>query len=196
MKTYVLNNLKPLTTITGNIFSGKTDLLNEISKEINSKYINFDTEVEIKVTEELKHWFRFVFGVDFIQDKKSNYALRIISLSLSCQESDVLIVENPEIKLHPKAANKIAKFFTYLVSNKGVKVVIETNSTDFVNSICYEAIRKNINSNDIVLYNKTLYSIDKININENGKFIDDNKKLVRYPSGFFDANTEEVWALI
>ena len=196
MKTYVLNNLKPLTTITGNIFSGKTDLLNEISKEINSKYINFDTEVEIKVTEELKHWFRFVFGVDFIQDKKSNYALRIISLSLSCQESDVLIVENPEIKLHPKAANKIAKFFTYLVSNKGVKVVIETNSTDFVNSICYEDLRKNINSNDIVLYNKTLYSIDKININENGKFIDDNKKLVRYPSGFFDANTEEVWALI
>ena len=196
MKTYVLNNLKPLTTITGDIFSGKTDLLNEISKEINSKYINFDTEVEIKVTEELKHWFRFVFGVDFIQDKKSNYALRIISLSLSCQESDVLIVENPEIKLHPKAANKIAKFFTYLVSNKGVKVVIETNSTDFVNSICYEALRKNINSNDIVSYNKTLYSIDKININENGKFIDDNKKLVRYPSGFFDANTEEVWALI
>lgn len=196
MKTYVLNNLKPLTIITGDSFSGKTDLLNEISKEINSKYINFDTEVEIKVTEELKHWFRFVFGVDFIQDKKSNYALRIISLSLSCQESDVLIVENPEIKLHPKAANKIAKFFTYLVSNKGVKVVIETNSTDFVNSICYEALRKNINSNDIVLYNKTLYSIDKININENGKFIDDNKKLVRYPSGFFDANTEEVWALI
>ena len=196
MKTYVLNNLKPLTTITGDIFSGKTDLLNEISKEINSKYINFDTEVEIKVTEELKHWFRFVFGVDFIQDKKSNYALRIISLSLSCQESDVLIVKNPEIKLHPKAANKIAKFFTYLVSNKGVKVVIETNSTDFVNSICYEALRKNINSNDIVSYNKTLYSIDKININENGKFIDDNKKLVRYPSGFFDANTEEVWALI
>ena len=190
-------DLKPLTVITGNNFTGKTKLLKEIAKETSgSKYINFNTEVEIKVTEELKHWFRFVFGVDFIQDKKSNYALRIIATGLNCKEGELLIVENPEIVLHMRSISYIAKFFTYLVSNKGVKVVIETNSTDFVNSICYEALRKNINSNDIVLYNKTLYSIDKININENGKFIDDNKKLVRYPSGFFDANTEEVWALI
>ena len=55
---------------------------------------------------------------------------------------------------------------------------------------------KNINNCDVVFYNKTRDSIDKININENGKFIDDNKKLVRYPSGFFDANTDEVWALL
>ena len=196
MKTYVLNNLKPLTTITGNIFSGKTDLLNEISKEINSKYINFDTEVEIKVTEELKHWFRFVFGVDFIQDKKSNYALRIISLSLSCQESDVLIVENPEIKLHPKAANKIAKFFTYLVSNKGVKVVIETNSTDFVTSVCYEVFNKTINNYDVVFFNKTRDNIEKINVGNSGKFVDENGNLRKYPSGFFDANSAELYSLL
>ena len=65
-----------------------------------------------------------------------------------------------------------------------------------MNSICYEVFRKNINNCDVVFYDKTRDNIDKINVNRNGKFIDDNKKLVRYPSGFFDANTDEVFALL
>lgn len=197
MKTYVLNELKQLTIITGNSFSGKTDLLNEISKETceYSKFINFNTEVDFKVTEELKHWFKFVFDIDFVQPAKYSYVLRVLSASLNCKEGELLIIENPEIGLHPKAISKMGKFFTFLANN-GIKVLIETNSTDIVNSVCYEALRKNINNCDVVFYNKTRDNIDKININENGKFIDDNKKLVRYPSGFFDANTDEVWALL
>ena len=197
MKTYVLNELKPLTIITGDSFSGKTDLLNEISKETceYSKFINFDTEVEIEVTEELKHWFKFIFGVDFTQSSKISYALKIISAGLNCKEGELLIVENPETNLHPKAISKMGKFFTFLVNN-GVKVLIETNSRDIVTSICYEAYLKNINNCDVVFYNKTKDNIDKININKNGKFVNDKHQLVRYPSGFFDANTEEVWALL
>lgn len=197
MKTYVLNELKQLTIITGDSFSGKTDLLNEISKETcgYSKFINFDTEVEIEVTEELKRWFKFIFGVDFTQSSKISYALKIISVGLNCKEGELLIVENPEIGLHPKAISKMGKFFTFLVNN-GVKVLIETNSRDIVTSICYEAYLKNINNCDVVFYNKTKDNIDKININKNGKFVNDKHQLVRYPSGFFDANTEEVWALL
>ena len=197
MKTYVLNELKPLTIITGDSFSGKTDLLNEISKETceYSKFINFDTEVEIEVTEELKHWFKFIFGVDFTQSSKISYALKIISAGLNCKEGELLIVENPETNLHPKAISKMGKFFTFPVNN-GVKVLIETNSRDIVTSICYEAYLKNINNCDVVFYNKTKDNIDKININKNGKFVNDKHQLVRYPSGFFDANTEEVWALL
>ena len=197
MKTYVLNELKPLTIITGDSFSGKTDLLNEISKETceYSKFINFDTEVEIEVTEELKHWFKFIFGIDFTQSSKISYALKIISAGLNCKEGELLIVENPETNLHPKAISKMGKFFTFLVNN-GVKVLIETNSRDIVTSICYEAYLKNINNCDVVFYNKTKDNIDKININENGKFVNDKHQLVRYPSGFFDANTEEVLALL
>lgn len=197
MKTYVLNKLKQLTIITGDSFSGKTDLLNEISKETceYSKFINFDTEVEIEVTEELKRWFKFIFGVDFTQSSKISYALKIISAGLNCKGGELLIVENPETNLHPRAISKMGKFFTFLANN-GVKVLIETNSRDIVTSICYEAYLKNINNCDVVFYNKTKDNIDKININKNGKFVNDKHQLVRYPSGFFDANTEEVWALL
>ena len=189
-------NLKPLTVIAGGSFTGKTDLLNEISKETNGKYINFNTEVDFKLTEELKHWFKFVFGVDFIQPAKYSYVLRILSAGLNCKESDFLIVENPETNLHPKAISNIAKFFVYLVSKKGVKVVIETNSTDFVTSVCYEVFSKNINNYDVIFFNKTRDNIERINVGNSGKFVDENGNLRKYPSGFFDANSAELWELL
>ena len=190
-------DLKPLTVITGNNFTGKTKLLKEIAKETSgSKYINFNTEVEIKVTKWLKHWFRFIFRTKF---KKgiTNYALRIIATGLNCKEGELLIVENPEIVLHMRSISYIAKFFTYLVTSQGVRVVIETNSSDILNSICYEVLMKNINFEDVIFLHKAdKNSIEKIFVNRSGKFVDKDSNLRKYPSGFFDANTKEIYAFI
>ena len=195
------NDLKPLTVITGGSFTGKTELLNKISKETNGKYINFNKQFDFTVTEELKHWFKFVFGIDFIEFAKSaidsNYILRILSVGLNCKEGDVLVVENPETNLHPKAISNIAKFFVYLVSKKSVKVVIETNSTDFVTSVCYEVYVSNIYCKKVMFLNKAdKDSIEKVFVDDYGKFVDDNGNLRKYSSGFFDANTDEVFALL
>lgn len=188
--------LKNLTIITGDNFSGKSQILrNQIKNNNSFTYINLDTRVDVDVCDEVKDWFKIIFRTDYIVTPEPSYALKIISAGLNCKEGELFIVENPEIGLHPKAISKMGKFFTFLANN-GIKVLIETNSTDIVNSICYEVFIKNINNCDVVFYNKTRDNIDKININENGKFIDDNKKLVRYPSGFFDANTDEEFALL
>ena len=190
------NDLKPLTVITGGSFTGKTELLNKISKETNGKYINFNKQFDFIVTEELKHWFKFVFDIDFIEFAKYSYVLKILSVGLNCKEGDVLVVENPETNLHPKAISNIAKLFVYLVSKKDVTVVIETNSTDFVTSVCYEVFSKNINNYDVVFFNKTRDNIEKINVGNSGKFVDENGNLRKYPSGFFDANTKELYSLL
>lgn len=188
--------LRNLTIITGDNFSGKSQILRNQLKNNNSvRYINQDTRVDIDICDEVKDWFKIIFRADYFVTPEPSYALKIISAGLNCKEGELFIVENPEIGLHPKAISKMGKFFTFLANN-GVKVLIETNSTDIVTSICYEVFVKNINNCDVVFYNKTRDNIDKVNINQNGKFIDDNKKLVRYPSGFFDANTDEVWALL
>ena len=187
--------LRNLTIITGDNFSGKSQILrNQIKNNNSFRYINLDTRVEVDVCDEVKDWFKIIFRTDYFVTPEPSYALKIISAGLNCKEGELFIVENPEIGLHPKAISKMGKFFTFLANS--VKVLIETNSTDIVNSICYEVFRKNINNSDVVFYNKTRDNIDKVNVNTNGKFIDDNKKLVRYPSGFFDANTDEVWALL
>lgn len=188
--------LRNLTIITGENFSGKSQILrNQIKNNNSFTYINLDTRVDVDVCDEVKDWFKIIFRTDYIVTPEPSYALKIISAGLNCKEGELLIVENPEIGLHPKTISKMGKFFTFLANN-GIKVLIETNSTDIVNSICYEVFIKNINNCDVVFYNKTRDNIDKININQNGKFIDDNKKLVRYPSGFFDANSDEVFALL
>ena len=190
--------LKELTVITGNSFTGKTALLNEILKETNrnSKYVNVDSRVDIEIDEEFKQWFRFIFDVDF-ESGRVSFVQKILSAGLSCKEGELLVVENPEIGLHPKAASRIAKFLVYLVSQRGVRVVLETNSTDIVTSICYEVYVSNIYSEKVLFLNKTdKDSVEKVLVDGYGKFCNENKELVKYPSGFFDANTKELYALL
>ena len=195
MKNIELNEL---TVITGNSFTGKTALLNEILKETseNSKYVNVDSRIDIEIDEEFKQWFRFIFDVDFEAGRVS-FVQKILSAGLSCKEGELLIVENPEIGLHPKAASRIAKFLVYLVSQRGVRVALETNSTDIVTSICYEVYVSNIYSEKVLFLNKANRdSIEKVFVDGYGKFCNENKELVKYPSGFFDANTKELYALL
>ena len=190
--------LKSLTVITGNSFTGKTALLNEILKEANrnSKYVNVDSRIDIEIDQDFKHWFKFIFGVDFEQ-REVSFVQKILSAGLNCKEGELLVVENPEIGLHPKAASKIAKFLVYLVSQRGVRVVLETNSTDIVTSICYEVYVSNIYSEKVLFLNKANRdSIERVFVDSYGKFCNENKELVKYPSGFFDANTKELYALL
>ena len=193
------NELKSLTVITGNSFTGKTALLNEVLKETNrnSKYVNVDSRIDIKIDEDFKHWFKIIFDVDFETERRVSFVQKILSAGLSCKEEELLVVENPEIGLHPKAASRIAKFLVYLVSQRGVRVALETNSIDIVNSICYEVYVSNIYSEKVLFLNKANRdSIEKIFVDEYGKFCNENKELVKYPSGFFDANTKELYALL
>ena len=195
MKNIELNEL---TVITGNSFTGKTALLNEILKEANgnSKYVNVDSRIDIEIDEEFKQWFRFIFDVDFEAGRVS-FAQKILSAGLSCKEGELLVVENPEIGLHPKAASRIAKFLVSLVSQRGVRVALETNSTDIVTSICYEVYVSNIYSEKVLFLNKANRdSIEKVFVDGYGKFCNENKELAKYPSGFFDANTKELYALL
>ena len=190
--------LKSLTVITGNSFTGKTALLNEILKETNrnSKYVNVDSRIDIEIDEDFKHWFKFIFGVDFEQ-REVSFVQKILSAGLNCKEGELLVVENPEIGLHPKAASKIAKFLVSLVSQRGVRVVLETNSTDIVTSICYEVYVSNIYSEKVLFLNKANRdSIEKVFVDGYGKFCNENKELVKYPSRCFDANTKELYALL
>ena len=179
MKNIELNEL---TVITGNSFTGKTALLNEILKETNrnSKYVNVDSRIDIRIDEDFKHWFKFIFDTDFETDSRVSFVQKILSAGLNCKEGELLVVENPEIGLHPKAASRIAKFLVYLVSQRGVRVVLETNSTDIVTSICYEVYVSNIYSEKVLFLNKANRdSIEKVFVDSYGKFCNENKEYSR-----------------
>lgn len=188
-----------------------------------AEIVKFENDESLKG--QLWNWCKEILGLDFdIQTNKINenfaqikyyfrninkelspcnvgtgvsYALRILIIGLNCKKGDIFIVENPEIHLHPKAISNMAKFFTFLAKN-GVQVILETHSEHIINSACYEVCKKNFDSSDIVIYYKADQNSDfeKINVGNSGKFVDDNGNLRKYPSGFFDANSAELWELL
>lgn len=126
-----------------------------------------------------------------------SYVIRILIMTLSLNKDSVFLVENPEIHLHPKAISGLANFFVFLAS-KGAQLIIETHSEHIINKMRHCVYKNEISKNSLVIYYKkdAMSSFDQININESGKFIDQSGSRVKFPEGFFDANSQELLDLI
>jgi hypothetical protein len=115
------------------------DLENKI--KINSPYYNFATEIE---TELLKGKVVVTkYGsVEFSSDKAAKtqqlsfhqsssivktLASLVIYLKHEAQHNDLVIIDEPEVNLHPDNQIKLARIFSRLV-NKGLRLIISTHS--------------------------------------------------------------------
>ena len=103
---------------------------------------------------------------------------------LSAKENDFIIIENPEIHLHPKAQARLADFFCF-VSKSNIQILIETHSDHIFNGV-----RRNIKSKMLSLGDISLnfFSFDggnqlsrhhNITLNESGA-------VKTHHSGLFD----------
>jgi predicted ATPase len=111
------------------------------------------------------------------------YILPVIVSGLIAKKDEILIVENPEAHLHPKAQSRITEFLSK-VASCGVQVFIESHSEHILNGIRIAMLRDDIaiNRDDIsILYfqENTKEPFVKLNILEDGSI--DN-----WVDGFFD----------
>lgn len=115
------------------------------------------------------------------------YLTKILILCLRAQKNDVLMIENPEIHLHPAAQSRLGEFFAF-IANAGIQLFIETHCDHIINRIRYEVYKKRIAADSVsILYKEHIRSpFLKISINPNGKFDQD------FPTGFFDATLGEL----
>lgn len=67
------------------------------------------------------------------------YIAEVIIAAFSCKPGDILIIENPEIHLHPSAQSKLVEFLAFIASC-GVQIIAETHSDHI-----YNGLRKSIN---------------------------------------------------
>ena len=107
--------------------------------------------------------------------------LPIIVSGLIAKEGEILIVENPEAHLHPKAQSELAKFLAK-VSSCGIQVLIESHSDHILNALRIAVI-------DNVLSNKQLsilYFSQKIGESVIQISIDSDGRIEEWPDGFFD----------
>lgn len=111
------------------------------------------------------------------------YIAEIIIAALACKEGDLLVVENPEIHLHPSGQAELVKFFAFL-AQCGLQIIVETHSDHI-----YNGIRKSIRLDEIDSENVAIYFFKQdergcsipveVPVNEKGKALAD-------PEGMFD----------
>lgn len=121
-----------------------------------------------------------------------SYLATVIVAALSCTKNSVLIIENPEIHLHPGAQSKFIEFFSFFAS-RGLQIIIETHSDHIINGI-----RKEIRRGNIELSQVGVYFMKQNEKDTNAIKIDFTPKgaIINMQDGFFDQFDEDLDELI
>lgn len=182
---------------------------NEDRLNIEKDFI-YDMESKLTFGGQVDYWLNRIMGyrvkareiekTEFIQVLYSNeevafemrpknvgtgvtYITEIVVAALACSTGDLLIIENPEIHLHPSGQAELVKFLAFL-AQFGVQVIIETHSDHI-----YNGIRKSVRLDEIDCENISIYFFA---CNEKGCSvpvnipIDSEGKALAYSEGLFD----------
>jgi len=153
------------------VFEGAKITIRGKERESNVYYILLNT----KSTKERFKPSNIGFGYTYI--------LPVIVSGLIAKKNEILIVENPEAHLHPKAQSRITEFLAR-VASCGVQVFIESHSEHILNGIRIAMLRNDIKlkPDDVsILYFQENADVPfvKLNLLEDGSI--DN-----WVEGFFD----------
>lgn len=162
------------------------------------------------------YWLREILGMDFkvhTEEMNSNiivsydadevkglmpnqlgtavsYLAKVLIMCLRAKPGDVLMIENPEVHLHPKAQAKLGEFLT-IIANAGVQLIVETHSEHVVNKIQYQIFSQKFDAEKLAIYYKSnpKEKFEQVVINEQGLYS------VDFPEGFFDASLDDLMAI-
>lgn len=149
----------------------------EISKRINLKKLGpfFQVYLTDWYTGIKSNWTDIGFG--------ASQLLPVIIAGYYAQEKSLIIAEQPEIHLHPKAQAKLGDLFID-VSKENKKLVVETHSEHLLGRIQRRIAEGKIDTNDVALYycepSRKGTIVKRIMIDEYGQL---EPKL---PAGFFE----------
>lgn len=158
-----------------------------------------DTEIqteEIEATNKVRASFKN--NNAFVRPKNIgsgiSYLTSILVICLSATKENIIIIENPEIHLHPKAQSKLGEFLAFTASN-GIQIIIETHNDHIINRLRYEVYEGNLKSDEIIIhYKENDTPFEQIEIKDNGKFYDKNGEN-SFPTGFYDATLKEIFKI-
>ncbi len=124
-------------------------------------------------------------GVSFIAS--------IVMFCLLAHDDDIIVIENPEIHLHPKAQADLLDFFSR-IAQSGVQVIIETHSDHCFNGVRRLLAQKHITPSDAaVTFFRTapsqLSTPTLINMTDNGR-------MTNYEKGLFDQFDNDLDAIL
>jgi len=107
-----------------------------------------------------------------------SYLVSILVVCLGSNKNDIIVIENPEIHLHPKAQSRLCEFL-YFISNNNRQIFVETHSDHIFNGIRVGTAlgtmkKENISTNFFALDKNFETQCNPIKFGEFGKIIGTN----------------------
>lgn len=166
------------------------------------QWLNFITGSQTElITEKVGDQVKVMFNVKDINSHVSpfnlgagmSYLAKVIIICLMGKKGDLLLLENPEIQLHPKAQAQLGVFLAFIASC-GIQLVVETHCEHLINKVAYEVYEEHIASDEVVLHYKNDVDSDfqTLFIDENGEFNNTEGDIIGFPTGFFDATLADL----
>ena len=143
------------------------DIANALNISGSANEKNFEFRIKTKITNDEVNFADIGFGTSQI--------LPIIVQSSMSNKESLVIIEQPELHLHPRVQASLADFFVKLATKKQ-KFLLETHSDYLLERLRYNIIEKNILTEDVAIYYieqseaEKCSTITKININSNGQY--------------------------
>ncbi|MDL2208904.1 DUF3696 domain-containing protein [Parabacteroides sp. OttesenSCG-928-J18] len=116
-----------------------------------------------------------------------SYILSIVVTALIAKQGSLVLIENPEAHLHPKAQARMTHLLSKL-AGRGVQVLIETHSDHILNGFRLCALKEefSISYKDLAIYFFDIdYSSKKLEMQSNGR-------INNWPDGFFDQQERDL----
>lgn len=120
-----------------------------------------------------------------------SYVLPIIISAALIQPGGILVIENPEVHLHPRAQSELVKILCHL-SQSGVQVIVETHSDHIINGIRVFAKENQLPQRENIIHSVT-DNAGKRNVKE--IHVDEDGNLTALDEGFFDQINKDLMRL-
>lgn len=170
-----------------------------------SQWLSFITDSKLElVTEQIGDHVKVSFNVKDIVANVSpfnlgvgvSYVAKVLIICLMAKKGDLVLIENPEVQLHPKSQALLGVFLSFIARN-GIQLIVETHCEHLINKIRVEVSEENIDAEDVVIHYKasTEDPFQTLYLDVNGHFVDKEENRLCFPKGFFDASLDALLSL-
>lgn len=163
-----------------------------------------DFNQAIKVTEQDKEHVKMTYSVNvngintevspFNMPFGNSSVFPIVVALMTAPKNSLVVIENPEAHIHPKAQTRIGELLSIAAEN-GIQIIIETHSDHLLNGVRIAVKNQQIDENNVEVHfvyadkeNPLLHHTKHIQIHDDGSMED-------WPVGFFDEWEESLRTL-